>query len=79
MEGDDDRLRLGLDFGISIHALRVEGDLRLLLQAHRLRISIHALRVEGDDRVAVIVNDVSISIHALRVEGDRLQAWRYVV
>ena len=35
--------------GISIHALRVEGDgLRLLRMGRRSAISIHALRVEGD-------------------------------
>ena len=34
---------------ISIHALRVEGDVQLrLLLAPLHRISIHALRVEGD-------------------------------
>ena len=34
---------------ISIHALRVEGDMRQLCQRVRLvHISIHALRVEGD-------------------------------
>ena len=34
---------------ISIHALRVEGDLPLSVSSrYRVRISIHALRVEGD-------------------------------
>ena len=34
---------------ISIHALRVEGDLRVLIrQVIKGGISIHALRVEGD-------------------------------
>ena len=33
---------------ISIHALRVEGDLQLFLLRSRFFISIHALRVEGD-------------------------------
>ena len=58
---------------ISIHALRVEGDVYtcpLLMCNHT--ISIHALRVEGDykhffNRFA----EVKISIHALRVEGDK--------
>ena len=37
---------------ISIHALRVEGDLlRSLPQSTRMAISIHALRVEGDIRL----------------------------
>ena len=34
--------------GISIHALRVEGDYRAAIVPPMLRISIHALRVEGD-------------------------------
>ena len=36
--------------GISIHALRVEGDLITYISYHMLEISIHALRVEGDRR-----------------------------
>ena len=36
--------------GISIHALRVEGDRYTADAGRRLRISIHALRVEGDSR-----------------------------
>ena len=55
---------------ISIHALRVEGDLcpksRKLLSV----ISIHALRVEGDIIGAFNGSNNLISIHALRVEGD---------
>ena len=35
---------------ISIHALRVEGDLNNDLYLARLVISIHALRVEGDSK-----------------------------
>ena len=35
---------------ISIHALRVEGDLRNTVSALTSGISIHALRVEGDDQ-----------------------------
>ncbi len=39
----------GLRRGISIHALRVEGDARLIASMTiHLMISIHALRVEGD-------------------------------
>ncbi len=34
--------------GISIHALRVEGDGLAAMESHRIIISIHALRVEGD-------------------------------
>ena len=57
---------------ISIHALRVEGDLHTLRKLGCLFcISIHALRVEGDIQVAQAVTDTKIiSIHALRVEGD---------
>ena len=33
---------------ISIHALRVEGDLICFWYINKLEISIHALRVEGD-------------------------------
>ena len=59
--------------GISIHALRVEGD----RVAHRHitgdLISIHALRVEGDScTVTEERNGAFISIHALRVEGDKI-------
>ena len=38
----------GLRRGISIHALRVEGDMNELLYSLIEHISIHALRVEGD-------------------------------
>ena len=58
-------------YNISIHALRVEGDI-FHSSIHRAgAISIHALRVEGDraklEQIEVLAN---ISIHALRVEGD---------
>ena len=39
-------------FGISIHALRVEGDVSSAAFTGEKRISIHALRVEGDRNVA---------------------------
>ena len=56
---------------ISIHALRVEGDLAFSKRNRRSFISIHALRVEGDlERVQRLLNHSDISIHALRVEGD---------
>ena len=35
-------------FGISIHALREEGDPSAMSLRHTFRISIHALREEGD-------------------------------
>ena len=57
---------------ISIHALRVEGDLfNTCCTPGQNKISIHALRVEGDVITpAGVVYRVYISIHALRVEGD---------
>ena len=58
--------------GISIHALREEGDAADCKPQIRLPISIHALREEGDvqpgNQGAVIL---TISIHALREEGDQ--------
>ena len=56
---------------ISIHALRVEGDLKSQYYGlFKLGISIHALRVEGDTVRAGTMAVYNISIHALRVEGD---------
>ena len=64
--------RSGFAHIISIHDLRVEGDLengQILL--NNWDISIHALRVEGDDTVTIRYPQLGvISIHALRVEGD---------
>ena len=58
---------------ISIHALREEGDIKLLFRLASKNISIHALREEGDlTRMRQPNNRVQISIHALREEGD----WR---
>ena len=62
----------GLVPGISIHALREEGD------AHNSQISggdgyisIHALREEGDlHQAGGAARPPGISIHALREEGD---------
>ena len=58
-------------FGISIHALREEGDGKMVL-CHKLFtfISIHALREEGDCVVFLNGRRLGISIHALREEGD---------
>ena len=62
----------GIIYNISIHALREEGDLHLLLTPVRWRvISIHALREEGDGRNDHRQQYRHISIHALREEGDR--------
>ena len=56
---------------ISIHALRVEGDMPDAFSLLKSTISIHALRVEGDFlRSALLQGGIRISIHALRVEGD---------
>ena len=55
---------------ISIHSLRVEGDLPACLQNAVFAISIHSLRVEGDVVKYNTMMDDGISIHSLRVEGD---------
>ena len=61
----------GCNSGISIHALRVEGDFPIGIPTSKSRsISIHALRVEGDHFHVCALVEVAISIHALRVEGD---------
>ena len=57
--------------GISIHALRGEGDELAMQMFFEKTISIHALRGEGDIPLANFLNsDNIISIHALRGEGD---------
>ena len=56
---------------ISIHSLRVEGDVQMRLAQWQTTISIHSLRVEGDDGLRLDAPDgATISIHSLRVEGD---------
>ena len=50
MEGDVGVETLPPDKLISIHALRVEGDLEEMAEEAEANISIHALRVEGDWR-----------------------------
>ena len=64
--------------GISIHALREEGDLPFGEQlGDDVVISIHALREEGDGCGGGLLADGhSISIHALREEGDLLEPVR---
>ena len=62
--------------GISIHALREEGDLAGEFVCLDDAISIHALREEGDEGAGLTIRALSISIHALREEGDRLpRSW----
>ena len=62
---------IGKYIGISIHALRGEGDCSHRLASPPQIISIHALRGEGDGRRAYKRKSCqNISIHALRGEGD---------
>ena len=64
------------EYYISIHALRVEGDvIYIFIFVFVPSISIHALRVEGDPHnMYAIACTHFISIHALRVEGDHPSA-----
>ena len=56
---------------ISIHSLRMEGDLSLFSKHFtNIHISIHSLRMEGDAGVVVTLIGFCISIHSLRMEGD---------
>ena len=55
---------------ISIHALREEGDRKIMKTTMDRGISIHALREEGDPPQTSAAADRVISIHALREEGD---------
>ena len=57
-------------YTISIHALRVEGDIEKPSLHNVKCISIHVLRVEGDITIRYEDGTEKISIHALRVEGD---------
>ena len=56
--------------GISIHALREEGDHDFVSFCIPVSISIHALREEGDVALFGLRVRSFISIHALREEGD---------
>ena len=65
------------EYYISIHALRVEGDLPCSGQLLHRCWHFYP-RPPGGGRLDLIVslaNDISISIHALRVEGDSLSAF----
>ena len=55
---------------ISIHSLRMEGDVQESGDLHENAISIHSLRMEGDSFMFTISADEWISIHSLRMEGD---------
>ena len=65
--------------GISIHALREEGDAGPLDLCHLRFISIHALREEGDRGQRGQLQVLHISIHALREEGDFLRIRKQVL
>ena len=56
---------------ISIHSLRMEGDVVSGQNAEGNTISIHSLRMEGDKCCDTRLDRRrSISIHSLRMEGD---------
>ena len=55
---------------ISIHSLRMEGDILDIAEAVQEDISIHSLRMEGDGLIRELSSRIDISIHSLRMEGD---------
>ena len=56
---------------ISIHSLRMEGDVAAVPTHWNKLISIHSLRMEGDERRQCSSHpQFRISIHSLRMEGD---------
>ena len=57
---------------ISIHSLRMEGDIDSLAYVGETLISIHSLRMEGDHIQLRGRSGVAISIHSLRMEGDHI-------
>ena len=59
---------------ISIHSLRMEGDIINRLDIIGKGISIHSLRMEGDKSENCHHHRPEISIHSLRMEGD-LDRW----
>ena len=65
-------LKEPLSENISIHSLRMEGDVFQAVDvAADTGISIHSLRMEGDSTPFVkSTNALAISIHSLRMEGD---------
>ena len=71
---ETDKCEMSAHFsGISIHSLRVEGDIIINSLVLTHFISIHSLRVEGDVVIIVGRASTSISIHSLRVEGDTMK------
>ena len=59
---------------ISIHSLRMEGDLCFSMFFAGFYISIHSLRMEGDRITDSPEGVLIISIHSLRMEGDYTNA-----
>ena len=57
---------------ISIHALRVEGDLFEQREILVLRISIHALRVEGDMSMPAVASKIACNFYPRPPGGGRL-------
>ena len=58
MEGDPGRgFQLPELDGISIHTLRMEGDVRPLLFVGLVAISIHTLRMEGDTLWTTVIHN----------------------
>ena len=55
---------------ISIHSLRMEGDMIMYRIQQLENISIHSLRMEGDSAIVQCALFQHISIHSLRMEGD---------
>ena len=56
MEGDYPALIADSVPLISIHSLRMEGDISLYMEVINLIISIHSLRMEGDNNTHIIVH-----------------------
>ena len=72
MEGDFEKGLKQIDkSSISIHSLRMEGDIPATPSSYFFFISIHSLRMEGDaGSLSCRFSAGSISIHSLRMEGD---------
>ena len=74
MEGDNDDSEVAVDCDISIHSLRMEGDVLSRSPSKLYSISIHSLRMEGDVKNHTCnFSIIAISIHSLRMEGDYMR------
>ena len=62
MEGDRFTQHAQAERAISIHALRVEGDVNGKLEPIEAQISIHALRVEGDSFASAAVSYTHLTL-----------------